>query len=110
MSVEISMGLTALVNRSPIPNQNQRSGHMTLQMFKHFNHLRTFHASAKMAFVQLARQGQADGGGKTAPFILHAAQNRALAARRPGAGKRFLKREPKFIEKHDFCAASSRFF
>jgi len=55
MSVKIPVGLPTLVNRGSIPNQNQGSRHMALEMFEHSNDLRTLHAPSKMAFVDLAR-------------------------------------------------------
>jgi hypothetical protein len=83
---------------------------MVLKMFQHFDDLRTFHAPTEMAFVNLARQRQADSRGKSAAFIFHTTQNRSLAARCPGSSEGFLKGEPKFVKKHDFCVVSPRFF
>ena len=83
---------------------------MALQMLEHFNHMRTFHTMLEMAFVNPARQRKAHGSRDTSPFALDASENRSLAARCPSAHQGFLKREPKFVKKHDFCAVAPRFF
>ena len=70
-------------------------------MLKRFNQLRAFDGSFEMAFVNLARQSQRGRRRHRPPITGHASQHRAFAFARPRRGQRFLKGEPKFIEKHD---------
>src|SRR5713226_6957757 len=102
--------LSTRVDARPIPDQQESFRHLPEQVFERFNHLSTVHAPFEMAFVNLAREGQAHGGGYSAPFGFNASQNRTPAARGPGAAQNFLKRKTKLVEKHDVQALSSRFF
>ncbi len=88
------------------------TGHVPLQMLKHFNQLRAFDGAFEMAFVNLARQRQRRCRRHRPPITGHALKHGGVCLCSAQVSRDgFLKEgEPKFIEKHDGRAVSPRLF
>ena len=93
-----------------VTNQNKALWQVPPHMLQSRDHVVTIHAAHKMALVDFARPGQADGGRQDATLTRDAAKDRPLATRRPSPPQPVQKRRAKFIEKDDVDAMSSRLF
>ncbi len=110
MVSQIGQGLLAGVNANSIPNQNERARKMTLQMLERSNHIITIHRAVEMAFVNLARDGQAYSSRQSPPVRTDPAYDRPLAFRRPRGARLIQEGNAKFIEKYNVCTVAASFF
>ena len=110
MIPQIAEGLCAGMNPYMIANQDKALRHKAPEMFQDADHILTIHRPFEMAFINLARQSQADGGCQHPAVTRHAVKDRSLTPRRPCPPKPVQKGRAKFIKKHDRYAAPPRFF
>jgi len=98
----------AAMNGRAIPEDQDFSGDMPLEMFQEFNHLQTFDA-AGMDLKEESPQGQATDERKAFP-VEGLLQNGRLSAQRPGAGPRRPGAQPAFVNKDKGLALPPRLF
>jgi hypothetical protein len=93
-----------------VTNQNKPLRPVSSHMLQSRDHVLTIHSAHKMALVDFARPGQADGGRQDATLTRYTAKDWTLAPRSPRPPQPFQKSRAKFIEKDDVDATSSRLF
>ena len=110
MIPEIAEGLFTGMNPRSITNQDKTFWHKAPEMLQDSDHILTIHRAFEVSFINLAREGQADGSRQNSAVTCNPVNNRSLTARSPRPPKPFQKGRAKLIKKHYFYAASPRFF
>lgn len=98
----------AAMNGGAIPEDQDFSGDMSLEMFQEFNHLKTFDA-AGMDLKEKSPQGQAADERKTFP-VERLVEHWGLSAWSPGARPGRPGAQPAFVNKDNGSALATRFF
>lgn len=93
-----------------IPDQDERTFDVAHKMFQSGQQFFGIERAIEMAFVDLARNRQANQRRCFSAKLGNALQLRGLAFRCPSEADRFCIGEPKFIFKDDLCAQPLRFF
>jgi len=108
--LKIRLGHLAPMSPGSVPNQNDFSWDLLLNMGKRLDKVFTFYRAFKMPFVDPAREGQCNHRGQGPTFLGDSAMDRTLPFPGPGGRQLLLKGKTKFIPKYDFCAEPLRFF
>src|SRR5215211_8256307 len=98
------------MDRGLVTDQDETFWHEAMDMLQGEDHVLTLHATIKMTFVNLARQGQANRCAQDPSVARDSRNHRTLTTRTPGGPQLLLKRVAKLIKKHDVYAAPPRFF
>lgn len=98
----------AAMNGRAIPEDQDFSGNMPLEMFKEFDHLKTFDA-AGMDLKEEPPQGQSTDKREAFP-VECLLQNGRLSAQRPGARPRRPGAQPAFVNKDNGSVLPARLF
>lgn len=110
MIPQIAEGRLASMNPRVITNQDKPLRHEAPEMLQDGDHILTIHRPFKMAFVNLARKRQANGGRQHPAVTCDATNDWSLPARSPSPPKPVQKGRAQLIKKHDVYAAPPRFF
>lgn len=105
---DVILHQTTPVNGGSIPQDQQLTGDMALQVSEKLDDLRAFHRPRVELEVE-PKQGQTANQGKTLP-VEGLLQKRRLAPRGPGSGPCGPGAQATFVDKHDQSALATRFF
>ena len=94
----------------PIPNQDEGLADMAPDMLQTNQQFLRIDRAIKMAFINLATDGQSHQRRRLPAKFRDPLEHRGLALRRPGKTDRFGIGQPKFICKDDLSAELLRFF
>ena len=110
MFFQISLHNFGPMNGRPVPYYAEGLFDMSSNMLQSDNQFFAIHQAIKMAFVNLARNRQADHGRCFSAILPDEPEKRGLPAWCPSETYRFRIGQTKLIFKHDLCAEPPRFF
>lgn len=100
----------APIRSGSVPNENDLSRNLPLNVGQGLEQVFTFDGGFKMSFVDLARKSECDYAGQCSTFLGDSAMDRTLAETGPRGRQLLLKGKAKLIPKYDFCAEPLRLF